>query len=104
MGLKKKITARAMRRTFQDLAREANIDSIVKRNICGHATEKMSELYSTVRQQEIEEAVGKVISLAGYRGLAAGQGGYALGMHAPNGPSEGSDESPKVKTKIGLTH
>jgi integrase len=104
MGLKKKITARAMRRTFQDLAREANIDSIVKRNICGHATEKMSELYSTVRQQEIEEAVGKVISLAGYRELSAGGGRYALGMHAKNGPSEGSDEAPGAATKIGLTH
>jgi len=93
MGLKKKMTARAMRRTFQDLAREANIDSIVKRNICGHATEKMSELYSTVRQQEIEEAVGKVISLAGYRGLAAGRGGYAWVCMPQNGPSEGSDEA-----------
>jgi hypothetical protein len=34
MGLNKKISARAMRRTFQDLAREANIDSIVQRSIC----------------------------------------------------------------------
>ena len=92
-----------MRRTFQDLARETNIDSIVKRNICGHATERMSELYSTVRQQEIEEAVGKVISLAGYRGLAADQGGYALGMHAQNGLSGGSDEAPEAATEIGLT-
>jgi hypothetical protein len=53
MGLKKKITARAMRRTFR---------------------------------------------------LAAGQGGYALGMHAQNGPFGGSDEAPEAETKIGLTH
>ena len=89
MGLKKKISARAMRRTFQDLAREANIDKFVQRSICGHSTEEMSQLYSTVGQKEIERAVGKVISMAGYRRLTlSGPEGDALGMHGENGPSE----------------
>jgi hypothetical protein len=49
----------------------------------------MSRVYSTVGQREIERAVGKVISMAGYRRLTpSGPDGYALGVHAENGPSE----------------
>jgi hypothetical protein len=58
-----------MRRTFQYLAREANIDSFVQRSICGLSTAEMSHLYSTVGQKEIQRAVGKVISKARYRRL-----------------------------------
>jgi integrase len=67
--LKKRFTSRAMRRTFQDLARNADIEAIVRQKICGHATQEMSELYSTVPQREIQAAVGAVISLAKYREL-----------------------------------
>jgi hypothetical protein len=89
----KKISARAMRRTFQDLVREANIDKFVQRSVCGHSTEEMSQLYSTVGPKEIERAVGKVISMAGYRRLTlSGPEGDALGMHAENGPSERQPE------------
>lgn len=69
IGLKKRITPRAMRRTFQDLARNADIETIVRQKICGHATQEMSDLYSTVPQKEIQAAVGAVISLAKYREL-----------------------------------
>lgn len=58
-----------MRRTFQDLARNADIEAIVRKKICGHATQEMSDLYSTVPQREIQAAVGAVISLAKYRDL-----------------------------------
>jgi hypothetical protein len=93
MGLNKKISARAMRRTFQDLAREANIDSIVQRSICGHATQEMSQLYSTVGQKEIQRAVGKVISISGYRQLTlSADPEYARSMQAQNGPSERQPE------------
>lgn len=46
--LNKKITPRAMRRTFQDLAREAQGKDIVTRAISGHATEQIQRHYSTV--------------------------------------------------------
>ena len=59
----------AMRRTFQDLARLASVDGLVQRSICGHLTEEMTERYSSVAQAEVEAALGKVVSLAGYRGL-----------------------------------
>jgi hypothetical protein len=49
----------------------------------------MSQLYSTVGQKEIERAVGKVISMAGYRKLTlSGPQGDALGRYGENGPSE----------------
>jgi hypothetical protein len=105
MGLNKKISARAMRRTFQDLAREANIDSIVQRSICGHATQEMSQLYSTVGQKEIQRAVGKVISISGYRELTlSGDPEDARSMHAKNGPSEGSEEAPRAAADHLLTN
>jgi integrase len=54
----RRITPRAMRRTFQDLARNADIETIVRQKICGHALQEMSELYTTVPQREIQAAVG----------------------------------------------
>jgi hypothetical protein len=69
LSLGKKVTPKAMRRTFQDLARMAAVDGLVQRSICGHLTEEMTERYSSVAQAEVEAALGKVVSLAGYRNL-----------------------------------
>lgn len=86
MGLKKKITPRAMRRTFQDVARAANLHDLVTRAVSGHATEEMHRHYSTVSGEEIREGLGRVVSLAGFRTAAAngplGLGGMHGGMHA----------------------
>jgi len=67
--LSKKITRRAMRRTFQDLARQAEVRDIVTRAISGHATETMQHHYSMVNAKEVEESIGKVISLSRARDL-----------------------------------
>ena len=72
LSLGKKVTPKAMRRTFQDLARRAAVDGLVQRTICGHLTEEMTERYSSVAQVEVEAALGKVVSLAGYRDLLGG--------------------------------
>ncbi len=69
LSLGKRVTPKAMRRTFQDLARVAAVDGLVQRSICGHLSEEMTERYSSVAQAEVEAALGKVVSLAGYRGL-----------------------------------
>jgi hypothetical protein len=69
LPLGKKVTPNAMRRTFQDLARRAAVDGLVQRSICGHLTEEMTERYSSVAQAEVQAALGKVVSLAGYRDL-----------------------------------
>jgi integrase len=67
IGLKKSITARAMRRTFNDLCRRARVESVVTRSISGHATEQMKQHYETVNVEEKRESLAKVISLAGFR-------------------------------------
>ena len=73
-----------MRRTFQDLARNADIEAMSGRRFCGHATDEMSDLYSTVPQREIQAAVGAVISLAKYRELLQdGASWWESGGEAP---------------------
>lgn len=57
------LTPRAMRRTFNDLAREAGIHDVVTRSITGHATEAMQEHYSTARADEQRKAIGQVAKL-----------------------------------------
>lgn len=67
MKLTKTITARAMRRTYQDLCRAAEVEDKVTRAISGHATEEMQIHYSTFGEEEIRQNLGKVVSLAGFR-------------------------------------
>ena len=93
LRLGKKVTPKAMRRTFQDLARRAAVDGLVQRSICGHLTEEMTERYSSVAQVEVEAAVGKVISLAGYRDLLTEKpGGCEMGVK----PALNANEPPRV--------
>jgi retron-type reverse transcriptase len=63
LGLEKKISQRAMRRTFNDLRRAAQIEDIVARSISGHLTQEMGEHYSTVNATEQRAALAKVIQL-----------------------------------------
>jgi integrase len=73
IGLKKHITPRAMRRTFQDLAREAQVKNVVTRAISGHATEAMQRHYSTVNPAEMREGIAQVVSLVGFRQAREGK-------------------------------
>ncbi|MFI5298793.1 MAG: tyrosine-type recombinase/integrase [Polyangiales bacterium] len=70
LGWDLRLTPRGMRRTFQDLARNADVHDLVTRAISGHATERMQRHYSTAQREEMREAVGKVISIATRRVLA----------------------------------
>jgi len=55
-------------RTFQDLSREAEVDSVVAKAISGHATDAMRVHYSTASDAEVQIGIAKVINLAGFRG------------------------------------
>jgi hypothetical protein len=70
LKLTKKVTPRAMRRTFQDLARAAEVRDIVTRSISGHSTEAMQRHYSTVSNKEQREGLAKVVELAKFRQAA----------------------------------
>lgn len=67
LALGKRITPRAMRRTFQDLAREAQVADVVTRAVSGHATDTMQLHYSSVSGDEMKRSLARVVSLAGYR-------------------------------------
>lgn len=67
IGLRYKVTPRALRRSFQDLVRAASISDTVARAVCGHRTPAMTAHYSTVRSDEQESAMGKIINLASAR-------------------------------------
>jgi hypothetical protein len=56
-----------MRRTFQDLARAAEIRDVVMRSISGHATEEMQRRYSTVSPVEQQKSLARVLRLMDFR-------------------------------------
>jgi integrase len=63
MGLKKQISPKAMRRSFQDAMREAQVANVVVRSISGHLTEQMQQRYSTARGHEQESAIARIVDL-----------------------------------------
>ncbi len=63
MGLTKQISPKAMRRSFQDAMREAQVANVVVRSISGHLTEQMQQRYSTARGHEQETAIARIIDL-----------------------------------------
>jgi integrase len=65
--LRKHISPRGMRRTFQDLARAAEIGDVVTRSISGHATEEMQRRYSTVSPVEQQKSLARVLRLMDFR-------------------------------------
>jgi len=72
IGLTYKVTPRAMRRTYQDIARAASVADVVTRAISGHATPEMQRHYSTVSDNEVRAGLAKVIDIAtGRERLAA---------------------------------
>ncbi len=66
-GLEKRITPRALRRTFQDLSRAAKVEGVVAKAISGHATDAMRVHYSTAQEAEVLEGIDRVVSIASRR-------------------------------------
>lgn len=64
IGLTYDVTPRCMRRTYQDLARAAELKDVVTRSISGHATPEMQRHYSTVSGDEMRAGLAKVIDIA----------------------------------------
>ncbi len=64
VGLTKRITPRALRRTFQDLARSALLSGVATKAISGHATDAMRIHYSTAAEAEVLEGINAVAKKA----------------------------------------
>ncbi|MSP63855.1 MAG: site-specific integrase [Myxococcales bacterium] len=86
-GIKKHLTPYCMRRTFQDLGRQAQVHDFVVRAISGHSTVEMQSHYGTVAGDEVRAGLAKVISLAGFAKATRGQ-------EAPSGHPGGHPASP----------
>lgn len=72
IGLEMTFTPRGLRRTFNDLARVANIEALVTKSISGHLTERMREHYSTVQPGEQREGIGRLLRLVKTSGAPIG--------------------------------
>jgi integrase len=97
LGLTKRVTPRALRRTFNDLARAAQVQDAVTRSISGHLTEGMQRHYSTVSGEEQRQALAKVIDLTRVRtARAPGDGQQAAGgdQQPPAGGPQGGQQPP----------
>ncbi|HVV82113.1 MAG TPA: hypothetical protein VHE35_03505 [Kofleriaceae bacterium] len=64
IGLAYRVTPRAMRRTMQDLAREAGVSDVVTRAISGHTTGAMQRHYSTARDHEVAATLSALVAKA----------------------------------------
>jgi len=64
--LKKTITPKAVRRTFQDLARAGEVKDIVTRAISGHATETMQHRYCPERRRPPRGRPDSLVGVTGF--------------------------------------
>jgi hypothetical protein len=74
LGLTKRITPKAMRRSFKDIARAAGVEAVVRKAVSGHATDRMEQHYSTAGAGEKKAAVAAVVSINTARAKRASEG------------------------------
>jgi integrase len=72
MHLTKQISPKAMRRSFQDAMREAQVANVVVRSISGHLTERMQQRYSTAQGHEQQSAIARIVDLTRIQRHVAG--------------------------------
>lgn len=82
-GLTKKITPRAMRRSFYNLTDHLQARDQLARAITGHRTPAMADRYRTQQQDDKRALLAKVIDLAGFRSTK-------LSVSDPETPSDDS--------------
>lgn len=63
IGIARPITPRTMRRTFNDLTREAGVNNLITRALTGHRSEDIQNDYSTIALEERRRASAKVVDL-----------------------------------------
>jgi len=112
IGLGKRFTQCGLRRTFNDLARVAQVNDVVTRSISGHLTSRMQDHYSTPAAEEKREGIARVIELARHRPALAStadpSGVPRAGGGAPGGAptSRGgalNEKADEVMSSIGRT-
>jgi integrase len=92
MGLKKQISPKAMRRSFQDAMREAQVANVVVRSISGHLTDRMQQHYSTAQGHEQEQAIARIVDLTRVKRHLAGSGPSSASMDSKRDSTGGQHE------------
>lgn len=70
-GIKKHLTAKgAMRRTYQQLCKAAQVDDVVQMAMSGHATKEMMMLYSSASADAKRSALERMSAIAGLKEAA----------------------------------
>src|SRR5207244_3290384 len=62
-GITERFTPHGLRRTFNDMLRQADVDPVISKALIGHVTDEMREHYSTVRLDEKRAAVASALRL-----------------------------------------
>jgi len=62
--IEKHLSAHGMRRTFNNLMRQARVDRVVLHATIGHSSDSMTEHYSNVRPEEKLAAVNQFVESA----------------------------------------
>lgn len=88
------VTPRSMRRTFQDLARAAEIRDVVTRSVSGHATEAMQRHYSTVNPDEQRHALAKVAKIVNLDAVRKARASNLAGSGVESGVEAGQEKAP----------
>jgi hypothetical protein len=91
-----------MRRTFNDLARVANVEALITKSIPGHQTDRMREHYSTVTPEERHRSIGNVVRLFGRHPLRRGVGRAVGRVLAKWGGNEKSRSRPFANGSVFL--
>jgi integrase len=94
IGLEMSFTPRGLRRTFNDLARAAKVESLVTKSISGHVTDRMREHYSTVHPVEQRESIGAVLRLV--KGGAMTSDAARGGTHGGTQPAASGTSTQKA--------
>ena len=58
-----RVSAQGLRRTFEDLLREAGVEQLVRRAVAGWRSEKAQGIYATVRREDRDAAADAVLKL-----------------------------------------
>jgi integrase len=69
MGITRRLTIHGMRRTYNNLVRQAETDTIIVQSMTGHSDDRMTQHYSHVSLDEKRRALEK---LFGHIGMAPG--------------------------------
>jgi len=62
-GITERFTPHGLRRTFNDMLRQAHVEPVISKALIGHVTDEMREHYSTVRLDEKRAAVASALRL-----------------------------------------